>query len=510
MTDDLGWQDVSVPMHTATTPLNDQWHTPNLERLAAQGAVLTNGYAAAPVCTPTRVSLMTGQMPARHNVTYWTLHHDRDNSRNHPRMQAPPWSKEGLQPGTPTLPGVLRDAGYRTIHAGKAHFGAHGTPGSNPSNLGFDVNIAGHGSGAPSSFLGVHNFSQAGKKKARNPDAEPGGPTVWDVPGLEAYHGKEVYLTEALCTEAIKALDNAVEDDKPVYLYFAPYAVHTPIMANSKLLPRYEGLHRTEAAYGTMIESVDIALGRILDRLDHHGIAENTIVVFTSDNGGLSATARGGTANTHNAPLKSGKGSSYEGGTRVPWVIRWPGVTKPGSRIDTPVITQDLTPTLARAGGGVFPFDHAIDGVNLRSVLGADGVPTRPLVWHQPHQWGAKGPGIEPFTAIRDGQWKLVLFHDGPRVELYDLSEDLGESKDLAAHRPDITDSLLTQLRRVAVGTALQMSIDKATGEPVAIEGGPKREGAKRTHQISKRTLASWLDAVIVDIAPIRATAEPS
>ena len=477
MTDDLGWQDVSVPMHTEPTPLNAQWHTPNLERLAAEGTVLTNGYAAAPVCTPTRVSLMTGQMPARHNVTYWTLHHDRDTSKNRPRIAAPAWSKEGLQPGTPTLPGVLRDAGYRTIHVGKAHFGAHGTPGSNPSNLGFDVNIAGHGSGAPASFLGTHNFSNAGRTKARNPDGEPGGPSVWDVPGLEQYHGKDVYLTEALCTEAIDALDATVRDGKPVYLYFAPYAVHAPIMANAKLLPRYEGLHRTEAAYGTMIESVDAALGRILDRLDHHGIADNTIVVFTSDNGGLSAHARGGTPNTHNAPLKSGKGSSYEGGTRVPWVVRWPGVTKAGNRINTPVITHDLTPTLARAAGAAFPFDHPIDGADLRSVLAVGGVPTRPLVWHQPHQWGAKGPGIEPFTAIRDGNWKLLVFHDGPRMELYDLSEDLGETSDLTAARPDITDQLLQQLLRVAVGTGLQMSVDKTTGEPVDLPGGPDRAG---------------------------------
>ena len=469
MTDDLGWQDVSVPMHTQTTPLNKQWHTPALERLAEQGTICTNGYAAAPVCTPTRVSLMTGQMPCRHNVTYWTLHHDRDTSKNRPRIKAPNWSKEGLQPGTPTLPGVLREAGYRTIHAGKAHFGAHGTDGSDPSNLGFEVNIAGHGSGAPASFLGTHNFSNAGRKKAGNPAADGGGPSVWDVPGLTKYHGQDVFLTEALCTEALAALDQAVADDKPVFLYFAPYAVHAPIMANKKLLARYEGLHPTEAAYGTMIESVDQALGRILDRLDHHGIADNTIVVFTSDNGGLSAHARGGKANTHNKPLKSGKGSSYEGGTRVPWVVRWPGVTPAGKRIDTPVITQDLTPTLARAAGARFPDQHAIDGVDLRSILANGANPSRSLVWHQPHQWGASGPGIEPYTALRHGPWKLLVYHDGPRVELYDLHGDLGEERDLAMDRPDVVELMLQYLARIAVGTGLQMSIDKATGEPVVL-----------------------------------------
>ncbi len=469
MIDDLGWQDVSVPMHSERTPFNEQWHTPALESLAAQGAVLTNGYAAAPVCTPTRVSLMTGQLPCRHNATYWTLYHDRDNSKKRPRIAAPDWAKEGLQPDTPTLAAVLKDAGYRTIHCGKAHFGAHGTAGSDPTTLGFDVNIAGHGSGGPASFYGTHNFSAAGRRAANNPNADPGGKSVWDIPGLEQYHGQDIFLTDALCNEAIAALDQAVADNTPVFLHFAPYAVHAPIMANRELLDRYDDLHPTEAAYGTMIESVDNALGRILARLDHHGIADNTIVVFTSDNGGLSAHARGGTPNTHNAPLKSGKGSSYEGGTRVPWVIRWPGVTTAGDRIDTPVITHDLAPTLARAAGTGFPHTHAIDGADLRSVLNADAVPARPLVWHQPHQWGANGPGIEPFTAIREGDWKLLLYHDGPRVELYNLATDIGETTDLAASEPDRVTHLLRALRRVAVGTGLQMSIDIASGEPVAI-----------------------------------------
>ena len=469
MVDDLGWQDVSVPMHTQTTPLNEQWHTPALERLAAEGTICTNGYAAAPVCTPTRVSLMTGQMPCRHDITYWTLYKDRDNSKQRPRIAAPAWKKEGLQPDTPTLAGVLQDAGYHTIHCGKAHFGAHGTDGSDPTNLGFDVNIAGHGSGGPASFLGTHSFSVAGRRLANNPDKDPGGPSVWDIPGLEQYHGKEVWLTDVLCTEALKALDAAVAEDKPVFLHFAPYAVHAPIMANKALLGRYEHLHRIEAAYGTMIESVDNALGRILDRLEHHGIADNTIVVFTSDNGGLSAHARAGKANTHNAPLKSGKGSSYEGGTRVPWVVRWPGVTNAGDRIDTPVITQDLAPTLARAAGARFPATHAIDGVDLRSILTDGADPSRSLVWHQPHQWGAAGPGIEPYTAIRHGRWKLIVYHDGPRVELYDLHGDIGETRDLALERPDMVEPMLQMLRRVAVGTGLQMSIDTATGEPVAL-----------------------------------------
>ena len=156
--DDLGWQDTSVPMHVEPTPFNRRYHTPAMQRLADTGTVLTDNYAAAPVCTPSRTSLLTGQSPARTGITYWTLHRDRDTSRNHPVLQAPVWNMNGLDAEDVTLPRLLRRAGYRTIHAGKAHFGAHGTPGADPMALGFEVNIAGHASGAPGSYLGRHRF----------------------------------------------------------------------------------------------------------------------------------------------------------------------------------------------------------------------------------------------------------------------------------------------------------------------------------------------------------------
>jgi arylsulfatase A-like enzyme len=218
LVDDLGWQDASVPFHTEPTAFNERYHTPNLERLAAAGMSFTSAYASAPVCTPTRTSIMTGQAPGRTRITYWTLHEDRDTSRKRDDLRAPPWNVNGLQAGHVTLPALLRDAGYRTIHVGKAHFGAHGTSGADPTNLGFEVNVAGHASGAPASYLGTHDFSQAGRS------GRPEERSVWDVPGLEKYHGREVFLTEALALEAVAAVRRAVQEGRPFFLNMAPYA----------------------------------------------------------------------------------------------------------------------------------------------------------------------------------------------------------------------------------------------------------------------------------------------
>jgi arylsulfatase A-like enzyme len=457
--DDLGWQDIAVPMHTEATPQNARWRTPHIERFAREGLVLTNGYASGPVCTPTRVSLLTGQAPARHRTTFWTLHHDQDTSGKHPRLTPPDWNNRGLQPSPTTLPERFRGQGYRTIHAGKAHFGAHGTPGSDPRNLGFDVNIAGHGSGGPASYLGAHNFSRAGR-------TGKDGPGVWDVPGLEDYHGTDIFLTEALAARAAAEIDRAAADGVPFFMNFAPYAVHTPLMANKRLLPPYKDLPKREAAYATMVESVDNAVGRLLERIDANGLTDNTIVIFTSDNGGVSG--RAGRPANRNSPLRSGKSAAYEGGTRVPWIVRWPGITTPGSRSRVPVVTHDLYPTLLAAAGAKEDPEHPIDGTDLRAIFAGAVPPPRTIGWNQPHQVNATGPGIEPFTSIRHGKWKLIFFHDGPRLELYDLETDIGETTDLAATRPEVTSVMLPRLRDWMTRTGAQVSHDKGTAAPVA------------------------------------------
>ncbi len=456
--DDLGWQDISVPLWSERTAFNDRYRTPNLERLAREGMSFTQAYASAPVCTPTRTAILTGQAPARSHITYWTLRKDDDTSAKFPGLLPPKWDVNGLQPEDATLPELLQEAGYRTVHVGKAHFGAVGTPGADPRNLGFDVNVAGHGAGGPGSFLGLENFSAAARK----------GDRVWDVPGLERWHGKDVFLEEALAAEAVEQLDAAVAAGTPFFLHFAPYSVHAPITANPRYAANYAHLDPREAAYATMIETCDAALGTLLARLDSHGIADETLVIFTSDNGGLSAHGRGGEAHTHNAPLRSGKGSCYEGGIRVPLVVRGPGVVR-GTRNDWQVISADLFPTLLAAAGVGLPRDGIErDGLDLTGLLRGGWLEAeRILVWHQPHFWGVNGPGIWPFSALRVRDWKLIYRHADREFEFYSLAEDPGESFDLAATATPIVLELAKVLGERLRAMGAQMSIDATTGLPV-------------------------------------------
>ena len=236
--DDLGWQDTAVSLHEESAPFQKHYRTPHLQRLAREGLVFTNAYASSPVCTPTRTSIMTGRSPQANGITYWILHKDRDMGGSREGTVPPKWQVNGLQPGDITLPGLLSKNGYRTIHAGKAHLGAHGSGGADPLKLGFDVNIAGHAAGAPSDFRGSKNFAR---------DPEHPGAKIWDVPGLEKYHGKETYLTEALALEAATAIHQAHQDGERFFLHFSPYAVHTPIIANKRHLDDYADLPKVEA-----------------------------------------------------------------------------------------------------------------------------------------------------------------------------------------------------------------------------------------------------------------------
>lgn len=252
LVDDMGWQDTSVPFWDQKTAFNQLYNTPNMERLAKEGMKFTQAYAT-PVCSPTRVSLMTGMNAARHRVTNWTLRKDsiQPMEKNHPTLEFPLWNVNGMSPiaGDPKavhampLPQALHDVGYFTIHSGKAHLGAIGTPGENPMNLGFDLNIAGHAAGAPESYLGMDNFGN-GKE----------GKEIWAVPGLENYHGKDIFLTEAITLEAMKAMDSARVTQQPFFLYMAHYAVHTPIMGDDRFVRKYleKGMDSVEAKYASM------------------------------------------------------------------------------------------------------------------------------------------------------------------------------------------------------------------------------------------------------------------
>jgi arylsulfatase A-like enzyme len=401
------------------------------------------------------------------------LRRNASSDAEHPTLEFPQWNVNGLSPKAgiertvhvTALPEFLRRAGYRTIHVGKAHFGAVGTPGENPANIGFDVNIAGHAAGGPGSYLGTQNFSASFR----------GGDRVWDVPGLEKYHGKDIFLTEALTIEANKAVDLAVAETKPFFLYMSHYAVHVPFARDKRFIQKYldAGLDPTEAQYAAMVEGMDKSLGDILDNLKRHGIEKNTVVLFMSDNGGLSAYGRGGAPHTHNKPLSSGKGSAHEGGVRVPMIVRWPDVTKPGSVCRDYVIIEDFFPTILEIAGvrNYQQVGGVVDGVSFTPLLKqTKGYPKdRPLFWHYPNNWGPTGPGIGPSSSMRQGDWKLIYYHADRKYEVFNLADDIGETKDLASAQPERVRQLAAQLREFLVRVNAQMPLDRRTGKTVPL-----------------------------------------
>ncbi len=468
MVDDMGWQDTSVPFWKEKTPFNEIYHTPNMERLADEGMKFTQAYAT-PVCTPTRVSLISGMNAARHRVTNWTLRRNTSMVKPPKGLQMPKWNLNGAQPTdsiersvhiTP-LPQLLKDNGYLTIHTGKAHFGALSTPGADPTNLGFNINIAGHAAGAPGSYYGTKSFKNTRRKEA-----------IWDVPGLEKYHGKDIFLTEALTREAILAMDKAVDNNIPFYLYMAHYAVHTPIQGDSRFEQKYleMGLDSIEAKYASMVEGMDKSLGDLMDHLDKREISDNTIILFISDNGGLSAVARGGERHTHNKPLSSGKGSVREGGIREPMLVKWPGVTQKNSTTNSFVIIEDFFPTILElAGISDYSTIQHVDGKSFTDVLKGNerDDSNRALFWHYPNNWGPKGPGIGATSTIRKGDWKLIYYHIDQHFELFNIKDDIGEISNLAFEKKSKLEELAKSLGAYLRSVDAQMPTNTNTGELV-------------------------------------------
>ena len=476
LADDMGWQDTSVPFGPQRTKWNDRYRTPGLERLAAEGVKFTQAYSCA-VCSPTRVSFLTGQSELRHGVTQWTyLGGDAPTSDlDHPTLAPAPWNWNGLQPQgagvphsveAPVLPSLLRENGYVTMIFGKGHFGAADTPGADPKVFGFDVRIGGRDAGGCGSYWGTRNFGAL---------ARPDGPwRAWD---LDHYFGRDIHLTEALTLEAKREITAAVEAERPFFCYFAHFAPHTPLEPDERFAPHYReaGLDETEAAYASLIEGMDKSVGDLLALLDELGVAENTIVVFTSDNGGVSHTHRSmAPPHTHNSPLSSGKGAHHEGGIRVPLLVRWPDVSKAGTTEETPVIIHDWFPTLLEAAGVETP--ESSDGLDLRPVIAGKPAPAfdRPLVWHFPNFWGpldypapASGPGLGPSSTIRRGDWKLIYYYGDRSFELFNLRDDLGETTNLAAEEPERVRALATELGDLLRARSAPLPIDKATAKPV-------------------------------------------
>lgn len=402
------------------------YETPHIDRLAAQGMRFTTAYSACTVCSPSRAAIMTGKYPARLHITDWIKGHARPKAK----LRIPDWTMY-LPVEETTIAERFQAAGYATIHIGKWHLGG---PPYYPEHQGFDINLGGSFMGRPGSYFFPYG------------DGADRVPLEGGKPGE--------YLTDRLADEAVKFI--RANRDRPFFMYFAHYAVHRPLQAKADLIERYRQKLKQAAArgedlagqqcptYAAMIHSMDEAVARVMQVLDECALTERTIVVFTSDNGGLTLPFCQGQPVTHNIGLRAGKGSAYEGGVRVPLLIRWPGVTTPGSACHTPVIGTDLYPTILEMAGIPDAPDHVLDGESIVPFI-KDPQSSRgsPLFWHYPHYHPG---GATPYSAIRDGDWRLVHFFEDDRVELYNLRDDPEETHDLAATQPQKAAELKAKL----------------------------------------------------------------
>ncbi|NGM63100.1 sulfatase [Sphingobacterium sp. SGG-5] len=480
--DDMGWTDTSVPFGESPVPNNRKYETPNMQRLADIGVRFSNAYSHS-LCTASRVSLMTGMSSSRHRVTNWTNSTvDRPTDAPYSGMKWPEWNYNGMSTkkeyknsviATP-LPELLRQSGYYTVIVGKGHFAPFGMLASNPEYIGFTEAIASDATGRPRSYFGTDNF---GNNKPYRYDR--------GVKGLEAYHGKDIFLTEALTLEAKRSMDKALNLNTPFFLYMSHYAVHTPIMEDKRFYQKYldSGLDTVEAKYASLVEGMDKSLGDIMDYVQEKGIANNTIILFMSDNGGLALNPpRGGELFQQNYPLRSGKGSLYEGGIREPMIAYWPGVTEAGVVSNQNVIIEDFFPTILEMAGVHDPETvQDIDGVsfvgNLRNNKLDDT--SRSLVWHFPSNWGqgegtlrkhyknmkVEELGMGPASAIKQGDWKLVYFYGPRKVELYHVKNDIKEQKDLSKSNPTKARELFLLLTNMLKDREAQFPFDEKTGQ---------------------------------------------
>jgi arylsulfatase A-like enzyme/lysophospholipase L1-like esterase len=442
--DDLGAHDLGLA--------GSRFHeTPNLDRLAREGVRFTQAYSACTVCSPTRAALMTGKYPARLKITDWIAGHDAPKAKLRPPVD---WVK-ALPLSEQTLAERAKASGRATAHIGKWHLGGEGF---GPLEQGFEVNLGGDHRGQPPSYFSPYGL-----------------PRLSDGPRGE-------YLTDREGAEAAAFIRGHREH--PFFLQVAFHSVHTPLQAKAELVEKYRrkaaqvGGAQTNAVYAAMLESLDAAVGQVLKALDEGGLADRTVVIFTSDNGGL---VLGQNPPTSNAPLRSGKGAPYEGGIRVPLLVRWPGVAVPDARVDQPVITMDVSATVAAAMSGQ-PTPSLEDGLNLLPLLKDPSVRLgREVIgWHYPHYHPG---GATPYSAIRVGDWKLIQYYEDGRHELFDLAQDPGETHDLAASQPDRAMALARRLAdwQGKVGAQWPMSNPGYQARPLA----PLADGTVLLHSRS-------------------------
>lgn len=435
LVDDMGVMDTSLPFLTDKAgnpiryPLNEWYQTPNMERMARQGIRFSTFYAQS-VSSPSRASIMTGQNSTRHRTTNWI----NSETNNKTPFGPKDWNWKGISKNDITLPQVLHEAGYKTIHVGKAHFGCLNSEGEFPQNIGFDVNIGGSSIGHPGSYYGENGYGHVKGQKARA------------VPGLEKYHGTDTFLSEALTLEANEQITQAVGEKKPFFLYMSHYAVHSPFEADKRFSGHYHisGKPKVAADFATLIEGMDKSLGDIMDHLEALGVAENTLIIFLGDNGS-DAPLGDDKGYTSSAPLRGKKGTEYEGGVRVPFIACWgkPDAGNPHQK-KLPIkagyiqrqlgTVMDIYPTVLSLTGVENPKEHIVDGTDLSIQLEGKKNKNRStkVLMHFPHEHRSSY-----FTTYIDGDWKLIYYYNPerpsePGYRLYNLKKDPGESLDLS------------------------------------------------------------------------------
>lgn len=431
--DDMGWMDLACQG-------SDYYKTPNIDRLADEGLRFTNGYAACAVCSPTRAALQTGRYPARIGVTDWIRSMFQRGNIGTPEKNPTDYvggkNRKLLCPPNPywmehsevTIAEVLGANGYKTAYIGKWHLGDEAWY---PPGQGYDENRGGCDYGQPPSYFDPYN-----QPKHRHPMIRAGIPSL---PGRKAGE----FLTHREADEAVQLIRKW--KDQPFFINLSHYAVHTPIQAIDEVAAKYKraGKSDVNAKYAAMVESIDDSTKQILETLNELDIDDRTLIIFTSDNGGLDNGGRP----TENAPLRSGKGYAYEGGIRVPFLVRWPGKIKPGTTSDAPVCSIDVFPTVLDAVGVAPPADGTIDGLSLLPHMkSAAKTPLErdELIWHFPHYRHAPGP----YSILRKGPWKLIQFDEGIS-ELYDLQNDLSEADNLAEKEPERVQAMQERLSAI-------------------------------------------------------------
>lgn len=461
LADDLGWRDLSVEGSTF-------YESPNIDRIAKDGMRFLQGYATCQVCSPSRASIMTGKYPARLNITDWIGAAEGSGWKRNTRL-LPAFYEHQLPQEDVTLAEAFREAGYKTFFAGKWHLGGEG---SFPEDHGFEINIGGHHRGSPpGGFFAPYN----NPKMKQGPNGE--------------------YLPLRLGRETANFIE--ANKDQPFFAFLSFYMVHAPLETTRELWSKYRD--KTDAMqkprfrfvmdgnlpirqvqdhpiYGGMIEAMDQAVGMVLETLDRLGLNDNTIIVFTSDNGGVSA---GDGKATSNLPLRGGKGRQWEGGIREPFYVKWPGIVPAGSTSEVPVIGTDFYPTLLEMVGLPLRPNQHVDGVSLVPILKGGSIEERSLFWHYPH-YGNQGG--DPSSIIRSGDWKLIHYYEDDRDELYHLPSDPIEHNDLAEVETERVQSLHIKLDQWLEETEARMPVPNPNFDPIAWK---EQMEALRTRQLN-------------------------